>query len=202
MQTKNRESGFGLIEAIIVIVIVAAIGVGGWYVWQKNQERSSPTAQQTTTTSNETASSIAADKQTFAIAEWNIDAKNKSAYELRYKMSSDKRYAYFTATALTAATSSDACGIEMINGVQMSGGGRIARYTADEKTAEYPDMTAQALAAYYDKDTTLKDKYTKVGAYYYFYITPQGACSDKSLDLQEKVNVAVNGLMSTFSAKN
>lgn len=203
MQANKNELGFGLVEVIIALVVLALISVGGWFIWQQNQEKEKPaSSEQTTSASDESVSPAPVDKQTFTIAEWGIDAKNTSAYELKYKLSDNKRYAYFTATELTAATSSDACGIEIIDNVQMSGAGRIARYTANEKTAEYPDMTAQALAASYDNDATLKHLYIKVGAYYYFYVPPQGACSNKSLDLQEKVNEATNGILSTFSVKN
>jgi len=201
MSSNKKQAGFGVVEVIIVVVIVAAIAVGGWYVWQKNQEATAPATQQATGTSETSDASQTPDSDTLTIAEWNIDAKNTSSYTLQYKVTSDKRYAYFTATELTAATGSEACGIGVVNGEQM-GGARIARFTADEKLPEPADMTAKELAASYDKDPTLKDFYKQLGVYYYFYNPPQGICSEKEVDLQEKVFAAVKALVPTFTAKN
>lgn len=40
MGSKRVQSGFGVVEVVIVVVILAAIGFTGWYVWQA-QNRSS-----------------------------------------------------------------------------------------------------------------------------------------------------------------
>ncbi len=33
----KRQHGFGVIEIMVIVALVAAIGVGGWYVWQAQQ---------------------------------------------------------------------------------------------------------------------------------------------------------------------
>jgi type II secretory pathway pseudopilin PulG len=32
---KNQQRGFGVVEIVIVLALVALLGVGGWYVWQQ-----------------------------------------------------------------------------------------------------------------------------------------------------------------------
>ncbi len=45
----KSEKGFGVVEVLIVLVIIVAIGVGSWYVWQSNNTEvlNSPPALQT-----------------------------------------------------------------------------------------------------------------------------------------------------------
>jgi type II secretory pathway pseudopilin PulG len=38
MEKIRKESGFTLVEALIIIVVVAAIAFAGWWVWNKNQD--------------------------------------------------------------------------------------------------------------------------------------------------------------------
>ncbi len=192
---RKYESGFGVVGILISIVVVAGLVAGGWYVWQRNQ--AAPPAPQTIAPQEATPA-----KQTLVIAEWNIGAKNNSDYTLVYKISADRRYAYFTANELTTATGSVTCGIDVVNGAQMSGGGRIARYLTGEKTGEYPTLTAQELVARFAADPVLKDNYTQVGPYHYFYFGPQGPCSGKELDMQQKVNTVVNALIPTLDSVN
>lgn len=189
---RKRESGFGVVEIILVVVVVGLLGVMGWLVWQRSQTPSTTT--QTTTTPAETATDSPAivDPQTFRITEWNVTAKNTSTYALQYKITSDNRYADFTAKELIDATG--ACPVEN------APSGRIARYAANE-VATGPgmtQMTATERAQQYESDPELKDRYKKVGDYYYFFIAPQGACSEKEIPLQDNVTMAVHDLLRTF----
>ena len=38
----KNERGFGAVEVLLIVVFIALIGVGGWWVWQKNQDASKP----------------------------------------------------------------------------------------------------------------------------------------------------------------
>src|SRR5688500_13295388 len=100
---RKRESGFGVVEIILVVVVVWVLGVMAWLVWQRSQTPSTTT--QTTTTPTETTSDLPATvaPQTFRITEWNVTAKNTSTYSLQYKSTSDNRYADFTAKELIDA---------------------------------------------------------------------------------------------------
>lgn len=45
-QYSVRQKGFGAVELIVVIVVLALVAVGGWYVWQANQKSQSATNNQ------------------------------------------------------------------------------------------------------------------------------------------------------------
>jgi len=38
---KNNQKGFGVVEALVIIVILGFVGFGGWYIWQKGQKNES-----------------------------------------------------------------------------------------------------------------------------------------------------------------
>lgn len=49
---KDRQSGFGVVEVIILVIILGLVGFGGWYVWQAQQKKD-----QGNTTTSQTKSS-------------------------------------------------------------------------------------------------------------------------------------------------
>jgi hypothetical protein len=51
MNTTN-EKGFSAVEAIIILVIIAALGFGGWYVWHSKQDKSKDASTSTAKTSD------------------------------------------------------------------------------------------------------------------------------------------------------
>ncbi|HVI69658.1 MAG TPA: hypothetical protein VM581_04325 [Magnetospirillaceae bacterium] len=36
---NRNQKGFGVVEIIIILVVLAAVGVGAWYVWQANNKK-------------------------------------------------------------------------------------------------------------------------------------------------------------------
>jgi hypothetical protein len=56
MKKQKYQAGLGVVEVIIVLVILALIGVGGWYVWSANQK-----SQSLVTNSNTTAGNVPVD---------------------------------------------------------------------------------------------------------------------------------------------
>ena len=36
---KNNQKGFSAVEAIIIIIVIALLALGGWFVWQSNNEK-------------------------------------------------------------------------------------------------------------------------------------------------------------------
>jgi len=38
MARKTNSQGFSLIVGIVIVLVVAAVGLGGWYVWDKNKK--------------------------------------------------------------------------------------------------------------------------------------------------------------------
>jgi len=56
MNRINNENGIGLLEAILIVVIVAAIGLTGWLVYNKNDKSNGTIKSSTTTVSTPTLS--------------------------------------------------------------------------------------------------------------------------------------------------
>lgn len=62
MKRNTNQRGFGAVEIIIIVVVLALIGVGGWYVWQtqtkppQNQTQDTPNGQTTPPKTTETFS--------------------------------------------------------------------------------------------------------------------------------------------------
>ncbi|MDB5176292.1 MAG: hypothetical protein JWM81_1150 [Candidatus Saccharibacteria bacterium] len=70
-QSIHSQKGFGAVEALIIILILAVIGFGGYYVWNSNKDdaQSTKTAATTDSTpSNENSSST----KYFTIAEFGV----------------------------------------------------------------------------------------------------------------------------------
>ena len=81
---KQNESGFSVVEVVLVLVIVVLLGVVGWFVY-KNQKKTTPS---TTTTVNTTASTPAKTTTTPVVdpyAGW----KSYSRYGVTFKYPSD-----------------------------------------------------------------------------------------------------------------
>ncbi len=53
---KSKQSGFGTIEGLLVVIILLLIGFAGWYIWDKNQHPSISTVTNSSTNSNTAAS--------------------------------------------------------------------------------------------------------------------------------------------------
>ncbi len=54
---KNNQDGFGTLELILILVIVVLIGVVGWFVYDRNQNKSSQNTSTTATTTPKTTTS-------------------------------------------------------------------------------------------------------------------------------------------------
>lgn len=39
MKQCKKEGGFTLVEALLIVLVLAIVGFAGWWVWQKNQEK-------------------------------------------------------------------------------------------------------------------------------------------------------------------
>src|SRR5690349_19974476 len=98
MKTNKNESGFSVVEALLVLVIVGLIGVFGWYVWHNRATQAKSAITQTTAQTPTTKSST---KTTLVPADptkdWKPYSSTKGAFSFRYP------------TSWVQATSPDLC---------------------------------------------------------------------------------------------
>lgn len=62
MKKVKREGGFTLVEALIIVLVLAVVGFAGWWVWQKNQDKDKK-ADSTSQNSNNSSKTEESDDQ-------------------------------------------------------------------------------------------------------------------------------------------
>lgn len=50
---KNNQSGYGLVEGLLILLVLSVIGFGGYYVWNQNSEKEQLQTSQSETTESE-----------------------------------------------------------------------------------------------------------------------------------------------------
>jgi Tfp pilus assembly protein PilV len=83
---KKNESGFSAVEIILVLVIVALLGVVGWFVYNRNQDnKSTNNTTSTTTTSTVTSPSTSTTtKPVDPTGEWVVFTSSDKAFSVKY----------------------------------------------------------------------------------------------------------------------
>ena len=73
-QTYKTSAGFTAVEVVITVLVVAALGVGGWYVWHKNQKSDSKQATSSQSSENTQATDPSEGGKYLVIKEWGVRA--------------------------------------------------------------------------------------------------------------------------------
>jgi hypothetical protein len=86
IQQRSREernaAGFSAIEAILIVVVIAAIGLGGWYVYHRDH-KAKPASTVTSTGSTKTITSPPADPY----AGWKTATSPRAKFSIKYPTS-------------------------------------------------------------------------------------------------------------------
>jgi hypothetical protein len=187
---KKNQYGFAAVEAVIIVVVLAVVAGLGWYVYKSNQKDD----KKTTTSQNDSDTadtknpgtnqeSDVKDGNYVTISAWGVRAPYEGEQKLTYKLSDDKRIAYFGSEQLTALDA--ACSTAR-------GGGMIQRFASSDRTwVDGSGPTAEEAAK-------TDSSYQKVGNYYYHFTHEQSGCgdTDKTAALQQQVNDLVKTLTS------
>ncbi|HUD07785.1 MAG TPA: prepilin-type N-terminal cleavage/methylation domain-containing protein [Candidatus Saccharimonadales bacterium] len=170
----KNESGFSVIEVLIVIVIIALIGIAGWLVYK--HEHKVPV---TTNSSVSTATNKSSPQNTnyFTISQWNIRAPYSGSLTLQYQpVAGNPNLMNVSSTQLNAGGPS-------ICTTADGAVGNIGKYlpTDDIPTEGPPAETAQQYVETYPSEAY----YAKVGNYYYIYFGGQlNSCNNLTLQTQ------------------
>lgn len=201
--------GFALIEALVMILVLAVIGFGGYYIWNSRHpvavKKASSTVATTSPTQTAPRKAAPADPNQgyFVIKDWGIRAKYAGDLTLDYTIptnntstnQSGQSYQYLYLSSAQLDASNPLC-------VGGGYGGALERYAA---TSEFlmgdGNIDSGKTAAQYAA-TLPASGYGHVGNYYYFEISPQGACGESaaSQNFQSQTRAAFMKLLPNFEA--
>lgn len=185
---NKNQKGFALIESLLIILILAVVGFGGYYVWNTQHDKTKAANSPKSSTPASTSPSSTSPSY-FTIKEWGVRAPFSASLTPEYSISnqSGSTWAYFSSKELNLSDSN--C---TTNGGY---GGIINRIAAGQQimgpTGESSNQTIEAAIS----SGVIKD-YSHVGNFYYYYEHPQAACgqSEYSQTIQTETETAVEDI--------
>lgn len=179
---KQKSAGFGVVEVIIVIVAVAIVGVGGWYVYDKNTQTSSKNHQENSEVSHkkpkqdkekEAASKNNAKSNLIVVKEWGISMPNNASGTLSYKLSPDSNSLEFISSDLPTP-GNDNCDESLGIGLK-----RFEHKPTGN--SRYAGIEPKAV----------------IDGYYYYVDAAPGACGDLAAERLSEAEKAVDNIKKT-----
>lgn len=187
-KSQHIQTGFGAVEAILMIVIIGILGFAGWYVYHatKNTDKTYNSASVSSNSSPKPAKSVKATSSGaiqpvaavnyFTLTQWHVRAAYSGALTLQYSPNSSN------AADMDVSSTQLNAGGPSICTTAAGAAGYIGRYlpTDDIPTEGPPAETAQAYVSQdFAASNSTPPAYAKVGGYYYIYFTGQSnSCSD------------------------
>ncbi len=174
---SKYQKGFGAVEAIIIVIVVAIIGFGAWFVWDKNQKDDAK-QETTTTTQNNAEANKEEEKPTLTITEWGVkftlSDPIKDAY---YAVEAGKPdYAYLSVHSLTDPECAP----------DKTSVGAITRFAEGDR-----DPISDSLY------TEVVPDATKLGDYYYFFSHAQAYCDESKETTLKALDTAFDEAVKT-----
>ena len=178
---NKRQSGFALIEGLLIILILAIIGFGGYYVWhtQKQTDKTLDTAAATSQKAASTSAQASTQKY-LLIKEWGVKVPLTSAdQDAYYVIKPDRPDTAYLSLMKYQATECSADNTSI---------GAYFRFTKDQTD----DLNGNTLLSE-------NPNASKVGNFYFGSIHAQAACSTTS-DSAEPSQSDVDALQSPWQA--
>jgi len=160
MAQKLSSKGFTAIETTIVILVVAVLAFGGWFIWSKTRKKDN-TSTNSTTTQNQNQKNANKDQQTtdqsdggkyLVIKEWKVrlplseSLRGDAEYGIFLQNNGDQ-IAYFASKKVAAKTTTGDCGLTETsdsNGHGMFGGAMaLSRSASKPSDDENPELIFQ-----------------------------------------------------------
>lgn len=163
MKYRVSNQGFAIVETLLVLVIIGALGFMGWYVYHASNQ-TNLTLNKATTNSAPISSTTKTTTKSLSIKEWGVQASYTAAPTLSYSINNNGG----TPPIYTASITSTQLLILDKTGC-VSGGGIIERAYANTTLDEGGRTPTSKGQSYTTK---------KIGNYYYVYIPNQGPCSN------------------------
>jgi len=192
MKKIDNESGFSVVELLLVIIIVILLGFIGWYIYHTDH-KATPS---NTTTSKTASSSSKKSVSYFTITQWGVRAPYSGSLTLEYTISTSGGQSYAILSSSQLDASDPAC--------QSAGnyGGIITRYASTDIVQDEGGSSGLTPSQYFSQYDISSAEYSHVGNYYYLYTHPQAACSSSqtSQNLQTETDSAFEIITSSIQA--
>jgi len=192
----HTQNGFSALEAVIVVVVLAILGLSGWLFWQRSHTKTAtPVAQQTKTVSHgHQADQTPRATQPYQAGSSQIVAQgsaengylNFKQWGVRIQLGANNSDGYyvikqtFSNTAFLSVESlknNDCAADKTSTGI-------ITRFTAQDVDSSNQQLETDIYSGYD----------VQIGDYYYVYISPQSTCSDDA-SLQTKADNAIKAFV-------
>lgn len=144
---RNKQTGFGIVELIVVIVVIGVLGATGWFVYQYTRAKATNTTGSTHSTKQQTNTKTQPD----VYANWKTYCDTVYHYCFKYPQD-------WTFSSNTAAKLGDTGGASLLNPAKTVGVRYVNAYTQDSGIRNF--MTVSL-----DKLTTANQDLTIVGGY-------------------------------------
>lgn len=201
---KSAQSGFALVEALVIIVVLAAVSGAGYAVYHAHHKSAAKTSASKSTGKanggkggNSSPDTGPAKTESYLILEWgvtaDIPAPPEDAALIQYKIGTGTTAsAGFTTQELIDA-GGDACSAD-----HMPAGSILRAKPSDPFYLEDGSASGQTVGQVMASDTFTPNK--KVGDYFYWYVHSQAACGDpaKTKTLQSAAATQVQHIVSNL----
>lgn len=196
----DRQQGFSIVEAVLVVAVLGVIGVAGWFVYQHNRVKitnaatGTQTSKQGTNQQTNTTTTTTTNQSVVKIPELGIqitvpddikDVTYKIGHSGTFKNGQSGVDAFFSTTSLTAIDSK--CGTDFgpLGTLTMGDG----QYPSDDPTA-YSDYGGNLVKQF--------------PTFFISYTGPQAGCSENSIALNamNKFKQEFEAALSTIQALN
>lgn len=144
-QPHKGNQGFSAVEVVIALFVLAAIGIGGWYVW--HAQSNTADKKSITTTRQHENGEVKDDSSErgayFVIKEWGVrfplsdDLKGDIKYGLFVRNDYDSQVAYFTSRTVAAIKPGGQC--DVVPREETFGEGQSGGFMAVERTSIAPE---------------------------------------------------------------
>lgn len=176
---KQKQTGFTVIEALLLVIALSIIGFGGYYVWNSNQQ-SNKSLSQAEQTSQKT-SPIQKDQKYLTIKEWGV----------RFPYSGSDTYSYIYEPSIPTSIEVISQNLAKNYDCTSFGAGIIAKSLPSDNSA--PSNDSPSVEEYVKQNP---DVFFKVGPYYYSFGHDQASCSDSvTVGAQNQANTAVSKIV-------
>jgi len=213
MKISRKQQGVTVVEALLIIIVIAILGFAGWFVYHKvhkTADSSKTSSQNTASITNfaeckqaadskllETApeqcvtkdgkrfTDMATQQQYLTITEWGVKIPYNGSDTFTYQMKGS------TQNAVTVVSKNLADKYGCIN----YGAGTVSRLLATDAS----DAEGHTVAQRYASDPSA---YTKLGDYYYGFTHDQAQCNNAAINEQNAANDAIKAAVAKIQPAN